>query len=126
MVGDPARLGQVLINLMDNAVKFTEAGGVDLRVGREGESVSFSVQDTGIGIPEEKMQMVFDRFSQADASSTRRYGGTGLGLAISKGLVELMGGEIRVESREGVGSIFSFTLPLTNHQKPKERTGRLT
>ncbi len=114
ILGDSARLGQVLFNLTDNAVKFTEAGEVALRIELVEESLVFSVRDTGIGIPEEKLHMVFDGFAQADASSTRRYGGTGLGLAISKGLVELMGGKIRVESREGVGSTFIFSLPLAS------------
>ncbi len=112
VIGDPDRLAQVLVNLVGNAVKFTREG--EIRVGvqvRTGQLV-FSVIDTGIGIPEEKRELIFDSFSQADSSFTRSFGGSGLGLAISKGLVELMGGEIRVESREEEGSVFTFTLPL--------------
>ncbi|MFI4874452.1 MAG: response regulator, partial [Blastopirellula sp. JB062] len=120
-IGDCERIRQVLVNLFANAVKFTETGGVYLRVERE-RSVAlshdadvrlrFSVEDTGIGVPRAKMQRLFKAFSQVDASTTRRYGGTGLGLAICKQLVELMGGEIGVESEIGKGSTFWFTLPL--------------
>jgi CheY-like chemotaxis protein len=112
VVGDPDRLGQVLINLVGNAVKFTDRGTVEVTVTMVKKQLSFSVSDTGIGIPEEKMKMLFHSFSQLDSSDTRKFGGTGLGLAISKGLVELMGGEITVRGRPGGGSVFSFTLPL--------------
>ena len=112
VVGDPGKLGQVLINLIGNALKFTHEGEVRVDVRLSGDLVEFSVTDTGIGIPEEKQHLLFQSFSQTDSSFQRRYGGSGLGLAISKGLVELMGGAIAVRSREGEGSIFSFTLPL--------------
>ncbi len=115
--GDPSRLRQILVNLLGNAVKFTERGGVTLRIlpaqappGREG--VTFRIEDTGIGIAADKLQRIFESFSQADGSITRRFGGSGLGLAISRQLVELMGGHIWVESHAGAGSAFSFTVFL--------------
>ena len=111
--GDPLRIRQILLNLMSNAVKFTERGTVQIEVSRLGEArLKVSVTDSGIGIDEEQLNRMFQRFTQADSSTTRRYGGTGLGLAISKTLVELMGGTIGVSSRPGVGSTFWFTLPL--------------
>jgi len=117
LVGDPTRLRQVLLNLLGNAIKFTEAGEVGLRVGPDADAsvpgaLRFTISDTGIGIPHEKLCAVFERFTQADSSTTRRYGGSGLGLTISKRLVELMGGCIRVESSVGKGSVFSFAVPL--------------
>ena len=117
LIGDPTRLRQVLMNLLGNAIKFTESGEVSLQVTWEGNSeentaLRFSVIDTGIGIPEDKQARVFERFTQADSSTTRRFGGSGLGLTISKRLVELMGGNIWVESKEGLGSTFAFVLPL--------------
>ena len=112
VIGDPGKLGQVLINLIGNAVKFTHKGEIRVSAQPRGAGVEFSVADTGIGIPEEKRHLLFKSFSQVDSSFSRDYGGTGLGLAISKGLVELMGGDICVRSRDGGGSVFSFTLPL--------------
>ncbi|UWZ79529.1 PAS domain S-box protein [Geoalkalibacter halelectricus] len=112
IVGDSDRISQVLINLIGNAVKFTGEGEVRVCVQPRGDFVEFAVADTGIGIPEEKRELLFESFTQADSSFTRKFGGTGLGLAISKGLVDLMGGEISVRGREGQGSVFSFTIPL--------------
>jgi len=110
--GDTVRLTQVLSNLLSNAVKFTEQGSVTLDVRAEGEAIRFAVTDTGIGFDEEVRQRLFKRFEQADASIRRRFGGTGLGLAISRSLVELMGGEIGVESEPGRGAVFTALLPL--------------
>ncbi len=121
--GDPGRIRQVLVNLVGNAVKFTEEGEVTLVVRLVGEKeeeaavVRFEVKDTGIGLTEEQRGRLFQPFSQADASTTRRYGGTGLGLAISRQLVELMGGEIGVESEPGAGSTFYFVLPLKKQRE---------
>lgn len=116
-VGDETRISQILLNLIGNACKFTETGGVDISVralsrGEEGPMLRFEVRDTGIGIPAEKTEDVFARFTQADASIVRHYGGSGLGLSISKHLVELMSGEIGVDTSEGKGSLFWFVLPL--------------
>jgi signal transduction histidine kinase/ActR/RegA family two-component response regulator len=111
--GDPIRLRQVLLNLAGNAVKFTERGTVRIELSRLGDgAVKISVVDSGIGISEKQLDRMFQRFTQADSTTTRRYGGTGLGLAISKTLVELMGGTIGVNSQPGIGSTFWFTLPL--------------
>ncbi|MBF0519664.1 MAG: response regulator [Nitrospirae bacterium] len=132
LIGDPVRLRQILFNLIGNAVKFTDKGEIVVEVeieeliGSSGGNVSekcmlkFSVSDTGIGIPMDKLNIVFDRFTQADSSTTRRYGGTGLGLSISKKLVEMKGGRIWVESEEGHGSVFYFTAEFKVHKQPKE------
>jgi PAS domain S-box-containing protein len=117
MMGDASRLRQILVNLLANAVKFTEAGEVVVAVRRAGEregriELHFTVRDTGVGIPREAMGRLFRLFSQADASTTRKYGGTGLGLAISKRLAELMGGRMWAESEAGRGSIFHFTVVM--------------
>ena len=113
VAGDAMRLRQVIINLLGNAVKFTERGGVHLRVETvAGTRLCIEVKDTGIGIAQEKLPRLFDRFSQADSSITRQYGGTGLGLAISKEIVVLMGGELHVQSVVGVGTTFKVLIPL--------------
>ena len=137
IVADNTRLRQVLINLLNNAVKFTERGEIVLSVMKvspglaetdeprsEGEAalctLHFAVRDTGIGIPKDRMNRLFKSFSQVDASTTRRYGGTGLGLAISKRLVELMGGKVWVESVEGTGTTFFFTICAPTAPAPKQ------
>ncbi len=113
--GDPTRLRQVLVNLVGNAIKFTERGEVVLRVEPnqpDPGTLRCLISDTGIGIPADKVESIFESFTQVDSSTTRKYGGTGLGLSISKRLVELMGGHIEVDSTEGLGSTFSFVVPL--------------
>ena len=117
LVGDPLRLGQILVNYCNNAVKFTDKGEIAIRVRRIEDTardilLRFEVADTGIGLSPEQKEKLFKSFSQADTSTTRRYGGTGLGLAISKNLAELMGGEVGVESEPGRGSTFWFTVRL--------------
>ncbi|MDX1692557.1 MAG: 7TM diverse intracellular signaling domain-containing protein [Ketobacteraceae bacterium] len=111
IIGDPTRLRQILLNLVSNAIKFTEHGEIVIRAYWEAQTLTFEIQDTGIGISKENQSKIFELFSQADASTTRAYGGTGLGLAICRGLVELMGGSIHVRSREGHGSTFYFHIP---------------
>jgi len=118
---DPGRLRQVLTNLVGNAIKFTDRGEITLLVELESEdkgiaTLSFKVHDTGCGIPADKLSGLFQPFTQADASTTRRHGGTGLGLSIAKGLVEAMGGSIHARSEEGAGSTFWFTIPVAKGQ----------
>jgi PAS domain S-box-containing protein len=124
--GDELRVRQVLTNLLDNAIKFTAKGSVTLRAELQGEQLHFAVKDTGIGIAPERLQAIFDPFTQADASMTRRFGGTGLGTTISKQLVELMGGKIWAESEPGQGTTFHVVLPLVlarfAPQQPRVRT----
>jgi len=128
LVGDEMRIRQVLINLIGNAIKFTERGGITIRVEcvdrtDQEASLLLKVRDTGIGIPADKLELIFDKFTQADGSMTRRYGGTGLGLTIVRQLIELMGGSIGVESRLGSGSTFTVALnfPLAEAARPVAR-----
>jgi signal transduction histidine kinase len=120
---DAQKLQQILLQLVTNAIKFTEKGRIDLSLrGRRqnnGEYLEFAVADTGIGIKREDQELIFDDFRQLDGSSTRRYGGTGLGLGLCRRLANALGGEIHVSSEVGVGSVFSLLLPLAGY-----RTGR--
>jgi PAS domain S-box-containing protein len=118
LMGDPARLRQILVNLVGNAIKFTAAGSIKVEISLIADEsdmavLQFKVTDTGIGIPQDRIDVIFDPFTQADDSTSRNYGGTGLGTAISKELVEMMGGKIWIQSQEGVGSQFFFTLPFS-------------
>ncbi len=127
LVGDPNRLRQIIINLLGNSIKFTEHGGLEVRVEPEPAdsrpgSFRFAVSDTGIGIPPDKVDQIFESFTQVDSSTTRKYGGTGLGLTISKQLVELMGGRIWVESTLGKGSTFFFTARLRVQDNQSQRS----
>jgi PAS domain S-box-containing protein len=125
VMGDPTRLSQVLTNLISNAIKFTEEGFVKLEVillneDSNGESnIQFNILDSGIGIPEDKIDIIFERFTQANTNTTRKYGGTGLGLSISKSLVELQSGTFHVKSKEGKGSNFGFTMPFSKPEKSR-------
>jgi PAS domain S-box-containing protein len=121
LLGDPSRLNQVLINLIGNAIKFTHVGEIKINVSLDKENgkfsyVKFQVSDTGVGIPDDKILHIFDSFTQADASVTRRYGGTGLGLTIVKQIVELQNGTINVESKENQGTVFTFIIPYETGQ----------
>ncbi|MCK6417730.1 MAG: ATP-binding protein [Alphaproteobacteria bacterium] len=123
-IGDPTRIRQILLNLCSNAVKFTEKGQITLEIQPVGTGVPNAVQnlmirvsDTGIGIPAEKLGSIFEKFTQADATITRRYGGTGLGLAITKGLVDILGGTIQVQSTINQGTTFTVYLPLTGYRR---------
>jgi signal transduction histidine kinase len=122
---DRTRLIQILLNLMSNAVKFTNEGSVSLIIKDGGEDVLFSIEDTGIGIDERDIPIIFEQFRQIDGSLTRKAGGTGLGMPISKSLVELHGGEMEVQSKPGVGSVFSFTIPKLRPSDNKQTTGPL-
>ncbi|HMY68121.1 MAG TPA: ATP-binding protein, partial [Leptospiraceae bacterium] len=127
IVGDPFRLSQILTNLISNAVKFTSGGRVDLRVGvseimKNKARIFFSVEDTGIGIPKEKIESIFLGFTQADSSTARKFGGTGLGLAITKKLLELFKSEIHLESEPGKGTKVFFEILFETRTKNKERT----
>lgn len=125
--GDPMRLNQVLLNLIGNAIKFTEEGCIDLAAtllpGSDADKVTvrFTIEDTGIGIPEDKLEDVFESFTQASSETTRKYGGSGLGLSIVKKLIELQGGSIKVESTVGKGSRFTFVIPYTKGSGTSEK-----
>src|ERR1700735_516747 len=128
LVGDPTRLRQILVNLVGNTIKFTEHGEIVVevqtqQVSHETVELHFRVQDSGIGIADDKQAMIFESFTQADSSTTRKYGGTGLGLAITSRLVDLMGGRIWVESVPGRGSTFHFTAKFG---LPRDQTAGIT
>lgn len=130
LVGDPLRFGQILLNLTNNAIKFTDSGSIVLSIGCENQGdnttiIKCSVTDTGIGMTEEQVSSLFKAFTQADTSTTRKYGGTGLGLSISKQLVDLMGGNILVESEPGKGSTFTFSCKFGTYAMPEKREHQL-
>lgn len=129
LLGDPGRMRQILSNLVDNAIKFTTQGGIAIRIETDMKSaddifVHFAVEDSGIGIPQDKQKLIFEAFSQADNSTTRKYGGTGLGLSISSRLVAMMGGKIWVESECGEGSVFHFTARFSLQRQKVGRINR--
>ncbi|MBF0140437.1 MAG: response regulator, partial [Magnetococcales bacterium] len=112
VIGDPARLRQIILNLLSNAIKFTSRGKITLSIAKTADGmIQFSVTDTGIGVPEDKQETIFQPFKQADTSTSRRFGGTGLGLSICKKLVNKMGGNIWIESKPSHGSTFHFIIP---------------
>lgn len=125
---DPSRLRQIIFNLLSNAIKFTESGGMQLSAAAvadaQGERLRIEVRDTGVGIPPEKLEEVFESFKQADTSTTRKFGGTGLGLAICRNLARALGGDIALESRVGEGSRFTVDLPLVRHAAPQPEAVR--
>jgi signal transduction histidine kinase/CheY-like chemotaxis protein len=123
IIADSRRIRQVLLNLVSNAAKFTDHGFIRLEARVDGDFVTISVSDTGIGIPPDKLPRIFEAFTQVDASPSRKYGGTGLGLTISKSFVELHGGRIWVESELGKGSTFTFTLPIQGPSQIRAETG---
>ncbi|MCX7899299.1 MAG: ATP-binding protein, partial [Methylocystis sp.] len=126
--GDPARLRQVLVNLVGNAVNFTERGGVGVRVTRDGDALRFEVRDTGPGVPESAREVIFQEFEQGDGTVTRRHGGTGLGLAISRRLVAQMGGALTLAETSDKGAVFAFTMPAPQEAPqaaPAPLAGRL-
>lgn len=131
LIGDSIRLKQILLNLVENAVKFTPKGEIEIIVRQISEtedavSLDFSVRDSGIGIPPNKLNMIFENFTQVNSKTTRKYGGTGLGLSISKQLVEQQGGSVSVKSQVNIGSTFSFILPFKKQVDPKTETTKLT
>ena len=119
--GDSTRIRQIMYNLISNAVKFTEAGSVYIEITRQTDGVRIAVHDTGLGVPDDKMAALFEKFVQLDGSTTRKIGGTGLGLAISQEFAQLMGGRIEVSSRVGQGSVFTAVLPLMEAPRPEAR-----
>jgi signal transduction histidine kinase len=112
MFADEEKLRQIVINLLSNAAKFTERGTISVHAGAQNGRVTIAVADSGIGIPEDKLQLIFEEFEQVDSSSTRAHGGTGLGLAIARRLARLMGGDLRADSTLGMGSTFTLALPI--------------
>jgi PAS domain S-box-containing protein len=135
IIGDPGRLRQVILNLVGNAIKFTDSGEIEICVKKidgaltGNAKLEFSVRDTGIGIPEEKFQTIFESFSQADTSITRKYGGTGLGLSISNKIISMMGGQIKLKSKVGEGSTFHFNIDVPviseDHTKKRHHQGQM-
>ena len=119
---DQVKLRQCLFNLVSNAAKFSQSGTITLRAEREGEVVVFSVADSGIGMSQEQVARLFERFTQADASTTRKFGGTGLGLAITRAFCRLLGGDVTVSSTLGAGSTFTIRVPADLPEQPEEGT----